>query len=148
MGFMTDEQLEMLVEEQAQNPGQLIGRIALDMGLISDDQLAQGLAEQMDIQYVDLEGVEFPESVLREITDAMFLVAARTVAAHVSAERLAESALFPPVHELREVSRAVAIEVVREARDSGRGRAFHDEQIAPAVDAAMWFPRYVRYEPA
>jgi len=71
MGFMTDEQLEMLVEEQAQNPGQLIGRIALDMGLISDDQLAQGLAEQMDIQYVDLEGVEFPESVLREITDAM-----------------------------------------------------------------------------
>ena len=33
LGFITDDQLEMLVEEQSQNPGQLIGRVAEDMGL-------------------------------------------------------------------------------------------------------------------
>ena len=33
MGFITDEQLEMLIEEQHQHPGQMIGKIAEDMGL-------------------------------------------------------------------------------------------------------------------
>jgi len=46
LGFITDDQLEMLVEEQAQNPGQLIGRVAEDMGLVSDDALIQALGEQ------------------------------------------------------------------------------------------------------
>lgn len=71
MGFITDEQLEMLLEEQSQNPGQKLGKIAEDMGLITDDQLAQALAEQMNIQFVDLEGVEIPKSTLSEISDSM-----------------------------------------------------------------------------
>ena len=32
LGFISDDQLDMLVEEQNQNPGQKIGRIAEDMG--------------------------------------------------------------------------------------------------------------------
>ena len=43
LGFITDEQLDMLVEEQSQNPGRLIGRIAMEMGLLDEDQLAQAL---------------------------------------------------------------------------------------------------------
>jgi malate dehydrogenase (oxaloacetate-decarboxylating) len=84
----------------------------------------------------------------REITDAMFLAASRAVAASVSDERLAQGALFPPVSALRAVSRAVALAVVREARDAGLGRGFRDEQIEPAVDALMWYPDYVPYVPA
>ena len=56
LGFITDDQLEMLVEEQAQNPGQMIGRIAEDMGLITDDQLIQALSEQFGLQTIDIEG--------------------------------------------------------------------------------------------
>ena len=84
----------------------------------------------------------------REITDAMFLAASRAVAASVSAERLRQGALFPPVSELRTVSCTVAQAVVREARDAGLGRGLRDEQIEPAVDSMMWYPDYVPYVPA
>jgi malic enzyme len=76
------------------------------------------------------------------ITDRMFVVAARTLAGLVSPERLAEGALYPPLRDLRSISRAIAIEVVKAARDEGVGRRLDDEQIASAVDAAVWTPHY------
>jgi malate dehydrogenase (oxaloacetate-decarboxylating) len=84
----------------------------------------------------------------RLITDQMFLVAARTLAGSVSSERLAGGALYPAVSELREVSRAIAMRVVCEARDCGVGRAIHEDRVAAAVEAAMWYPQYVPYRPA
>ena len=83
----------------------------------------------------------------REITDAMFLAAARAVAASVSEERLRQGALFPPVSELRSVSRAVALAVAREARADGAASAPREGELEAAVDAAMWMPEYVRYVP-
>jgi len=83
----------------------------------------------------------------REITDEMFLTAADAMAATVGEERLAVGALYPNQSELRSVSREVALAVVRSARDCGVGRHFHDDEIEPAVDAMMWFPSYVPYEP-
>jgi malic enzyme len=84
----------------------------------------------------------------REITDDMFLAAAEVLAGMVSNERLSNGALYPTVSDLRKVSRQVAVRIVREARDSGLGRAFRDDHIEAAVDAAMWYPDYVRYRPA
>jgi malate dehydrogenase (oxaloacetate-decarboxylating) len=83
----------------------------------------------------------------REVTDKMFLAAAQTLADQVTSERLSQGALYPKVAELRRVSRAIAIRVIREARDSGIGRAYHDDQIEPTVDAAMWYPAYTTYQP-
>jgi malate dehydrogenase (oxaloacetate-decarboxylating) len=78
----------------------------------------------------------------REVTDRMFVVAATTLADKVSAERLDQGALYPPVSALRAISRAIAVAVAREARDSGVARIMPDEQIELAVDAAMWTPAY------
>src|SRR6476661_852273 len=41
MGFITDEQQELLVDEQREHPGQLLGKVAIDMGLIHEDLLVQ-----------------------------------------------------------------------------------------------------------
>jgi type IV pilus assembly protein PilB len=71
LGFITDDQLELLLEEQAQHPGQLIGRIAEDMGLITDDQLAQALGEQFGLQTIDIEGFTPPEEACAPLTNAM-----------------------------------------------------------------------------
>lgn len=71
MGFIQDDQREMLVEEQQQNPGQLIGKIAIDMGLIDEDQLVQALAEQLNMQIIDMEGIAIPAEVISEVSDAM-----------------------------------------------------------------------------
>ena len=43
LGFTSDEQLELLLEEQQQRPGELIGKVALDMGLITEEQLPRRL---------------------------------------------------------------------------------------------------------
>jgi malic enzyme len=84
----------------------------------------------------------------REVTDEMFLCAAEALASVVSSERLEQGSLYPNQSELRVASRAVAIEVARAARDGGVGRNLCDDEVESAVDAMMWEPRYLRYEPA
>ena len=88
----------------------------------------------------------------RHIDDAQFLVAAHTLAGLVSDERLAEGALYPPIGDLRAVSREIAVAVVCSlgtlnglplaACEHGRAEA---EEV---VDEAMWWPEYPAYEPA
>jgi malate dehydrogenase (oxaloacetate-decarboxylating) len=84
----------------------------------------------------------------REITDEMFLLAARTLAAMVPQERLAAGALYPSVSDLRRVSREIAARVVCQSRDCGVGRLYHDDEVYEAVDAAMWEPGYLPFEQA
>jgi malic enzyme len=88
----------------------------------------------------------------REIRDVDFLVAARTLAGLVSGDRLACGALYPAIADLRAVSRAIAIAVVREmgAVDGEPlpAGAEGEELAAAAVDAATWWPDYAAYEPA
>ena len=88
----------------------------------------------------------------RVITDADFLVAARTLAGLVGPDRLACGALYPRISDLRAVSRAIAIAVVREMGtlhgDPLPAGASGDEVAATAVDAAIWWPDYAAYEPA
>jgi malic enzyme len=79
----------------------------------------------------------------REVADGAFLVAARTLAALVSAERLAAGAIYPSIGDLRVAARAIAIAVVRDARDRGLGRRLSDDEIPIAVDRAMWRPAYL-----
>jgi malic enzyme len=81
----------------------------------------------------------------RELTDDAFLVAARELAALVREDRLASGAIYPPIGDLRRVTRAIAAAVVRHLRESGYGRQYRDEEIEPAVDRAMWWPEYVPY---
>ena len=81
----------------------------------------------------------------REITDEMFLLAARTLAEMVTPERLAMGALYPAISELRKVSREIAAKVVCQSRDCGVGRLYRDEEILDAIDSAMWYPEYLPY---
>jgi malic enzyme len=84
----------------------------------------------------------------REITDEMFLLAARTLAEMVSPDRLAAGALYPAISELRQVSRQIAAKVVCQSRDCGVGRLYRDDEVFDAVDSAVWYPDYLPYLPA
>lgn len=77
-----------------------------------------------------------------EISDRMFLVAARTLAEQVDRDRFAEGALYPRLSDLRAVSRAIAVDVVAEAQHNGIARAAHGTSPEAAVDAAIWNPGY------
>jgi len=71
LGFITDRQLGILLEEQKQRPGEMLGQIALNMGLVNEEQLTQGLAEQMGLQVVNLNDMVIPPEVLAHVTEPM-----------------------------------------------------------------------------
>jgi type IV pilus assembly protein PilB len=71
MGFISDEQLEMLLEEQANRPGTLLGKIAQEMNMLTEEQLAHALSEQMGLQVIDLADASLAPEVLGKITEAM-----------------------------------------------------------------------------
>jgi len=80
-----------------------------------------------------------------EVTDSMFLTAARTLAQHVSSERLKTGAIYPDQSELRAVSRKIACAVIRQARKENLGRLIPDDTIEATVSGAMWYPDYPEY---
>ncbi|MEO8570388.1 MAG: NAD-dependent malic enzyme [Chloroflexota bacterium] len=84
----------------------------------------------------------------RSITDRMFLLAARILAAAVSDDRLTTGALYPAVGNLRSVTRQIAIAVAGEAVATGLAGIASDADIEAVVDAAIWSPAYVPYVPA
>jgi malate dehydrogenase (oxaloacetate-decarboxylating) len=84
----------------------------------------------------------------RAVSDEMFLIAARTVADAVTAERFASGAIYPPVSELRSVSRSIAIAVATEAVAAGLVGVAAGADLTAAVDGAMWWPAYVPYVPS
>lgn len=71
MGFITDEQLQLLLEEQQQQPGALLGKLAEDMQLITDEQLAQALGEQMNMRVVTLGDTQISKELLDRLTETM-----------------------------------------------------------------------------
>ncbi len=77
-----------------------------------------------------------------EVTDQIFLVAARELAECVTQERLQNGAIYPDQNDLREVTRRIALAVIREVRREGRGRLIPDEQLEKTVADAMWYPDY------
>lgn len=77
-----------------------------------------------------------------QITDGMFGVAATTLASLVPADRVAQGALYPPVADLRRVSRAIATAVAAQARQDGVARLAPGDDLDKAVAAAMWDPSY------
>lgn len=79
------------------------------------------------------------------VTDSMFLAAARALAELSPARQDPSRALFPPVQQVRMVSRQVACAVAREARREGLIEALSDAEIERRVDAAMWTPQYLPY---
>ena len=71
LGYVSDEQLELLLEEQQQRPGQLLGQVAMDMALIDDEKLAQALGEQMSLRTVALGDLTITPETLALVAEPM-----------------------------------------------------------------------------
>ena len=78
----------------------------------------------------------------RAVTDPMLLAAASTLAALVPGSRLDEGALYPALAGLRQISRAIAVAVAREAQQAGLARMDPGLDAEEAVDATTWTPEY------
>lgn len=85
----------------------------------------------------------------RYVSDGMFLDAAKALAAHVTPEDLAQSAVYPQLATIRECSHSVACAVIRRAVAEGHADPAVLVNLEENVKRAMWFPEYlpIRYEP-
>jgi type IV pilus assembly protein PilB len=94
MGFISDEQLQMLLEEQTQRPGTLLGKIALELNLLTEEQLIQALSEQMGMQVVELSEITIPHDVLTRVSESMAQLY-RAVPIHFEGNRLTVATCDP-----------------------------------------------------
>jgi malate dehydrogenase (oxaloacetate-decarboxylating) len=77
----------------------------------------------------------------REVTDGMFLAAARALSAATPPELVAAGQIYPDIEHVRDVSRTVASAVASKAMEEGVAEAVDD--LEAAIEAEMWFPEYV-----
>jgi len=71
LGYISDEQLELLLEEQQQQPDELLGKVAQEMGLVTDEQVVQALAEQLHMRTHTIGDSVIQPDVLQHINDTM-----------------------------------------------------------------------------
>ncbi len=81
----------------------------------------------------------------REVTDAMFLAAARTLAALVSSADLAEGRVYPPLQKIRDVSLQIAAAVAGAAYDAGFAQAPRPADLVADIRSRMFEPVYPDY---
>ncbi|MCL1594478.1 MAG: NAD-dependent malic enzyme [Actinomycetia bacterium] len=82
----------------------------------------------------------------REVTDSMFLEAAKALSSMTSADLVGQGQLYPDIDDVREVSRVVAIAVAKRAIKEGVADPVDD--LESVIDAEMWFPEYLPMQPA
>ncbi|MBO7680308.1 MAG: Flp pilus assembly complex ATPase component TadA [Thermoguttaceae bacterium] len=71
LGYIDEEQLELLLEEQAQRPNEKLGQIAIGLNMLNEDQLTQALAEQFSLPVVNISDLTIPPEVLAHLTEPM-----------------------------------------------------------------------------
>jgi malate dehydrogenase (oxaloacetate-decarboxylating)(NADP+) len=81
----------------------------------------------------------------RHVTEEMFFTAAKTLAASVSADDLAQGRVYPPLARIREVSAAIASAVAQVAFRRGLATKPEPDDILAHIRAQMYEPRYQSY---
>jgi malate dehydrogenase (oxaloacetate-decarboxylating) len=81
-----------------------------------------------------------------QVTDGMFLAAARTLADAVTDEMLERGQLYPDIVDVHSVSRSVAAAVATEAINEGVAEPLDD--LESALDEEQWQPGYLTYRAA
>jgi malate dehydrogenase (oxaloacetate-decarboxylating) len=84
----------------------------------------------------------------RRVTDAMFSAAARVLSEFSPAISQTDAALYPPLEEVRDISRAVALSVGVEAQRLGLADVITLDLLKERIQEKMWKPHYVRLRPA
>jgi malic enzyme len=81
----------------------------------------------------------------RWLPDAAFSAAARALVEFNAASSSPGDPIFPPLGRLREVARAVALEVARELVRVDAAPPLSDAEVERRVTAMMWTPAYLPY---
>jgi malic enzyme len=82
---------------------------------------------------------------VEDVTDAIFLAAARRLAACIGQDRLDVGAIYPDQGELRKIGACIAVAVVSEVQRQRGTPPDPWESVEQMVCDAMWYPEYSSY---
>ncbi len=78
----------------------------------------------------------------RRITDEMLMVAALALSERSPARKDPNGLLLPPLHDIRDVSRHIALAVAAQAQRQGLAAMTSPQELERRVDAKCWSPHY------
>ncbi len=81
----------------------------------------------------------------RRVTDAMFMVAATTLARMSPTATDKQGRLLSPVSQMRTIAAAIETVVARQAQADGVAETSDAATLDARIAAAMWQPRYLPY---
>ncbi|WP_043529274.1 NAD-dependent malic enzyme [Litchfieldella xinjiangensis] len=79
------------------------------------------------------------------ITDAMLMAASNALANGAPIVKHGEGALLPALSDIREISKAIAFDVAKQAQEDGVALRSDDETLREAIEYHFWYPRYRDY---
>ncbi|MFM7159837.1 MAG: GspE/PulE family protein [Planctomycetaceae bacterium] len=71
LGYLNEDQLWDVLEEQKKSPGELLGQVVVRMGVATEAQLSEALAEQWGMQVINLKETTIPPKVLELVPETM-----------------------------------------------------------------------------
>lgn len=71
LGYLNEDQLWDVLEEQKQSPGEVIGQVAKRMGLVTEAQITEALADQFGMPVINLEETNILPKVLELVPETM-----------------------------------------------------------------------------
>ncbi len=71
MGYLDEESLWKVLEEQKRSGSELIGKVAVKMNLVKEDQVMRALGEQLGMKVVKLQDVTIPAELTELVNESM-----------------------------------------------------------------------------
>ena len=71
MGYLDEETLWKVLEEQKRTGSELLGKVAVRMGLVKEDQVLKALGEQLGMKVVKLADVTIPAELTELVNESM-----------------------------------------------------------------------------
>jgi type IV pilus assembly protein PilB len=71
MGYLDEEKLWSVLEEQKRSGSELLGKVAVRMGLVKEDQVLKALGEQLGMKVMKLENTTIPSELIDLVNEQM-----------------------------------------------------------------------------
>ncbi len=71
MGYMDEEGLWKVLEEQKRSDGELLGKVAVRLGVSKEEQVLKALGEQLGMKVMKLENTTIPSELIDQVNETM-----------------------------------------------------------------------------
>src|ERR687889_2820891 len=71
MGYLNEDSLWQVIEEQKRSSNELIGKVAVRLGLATEEQVLKALGEQLGMKIVRLADMTIPSELMELVNETM-----------------------------------------------------------------------------